>query len=157
MTAPRHMISIRPQVGLPAVTDWRNDAACRDLASACWDPWFPERSGESGDRARRRAAYADARAMCHRCPVKAECLADAIATGERDGMRGGLDPVERKALAAKEPLGGPACMDSPGNWTGLGRHRDAYERPCPACLTFRRDNDRARVARRAAERIEVAS
>jgi len=56
--------------------------------------WFPVRGGD----------YSRARAICRACPVRLECLSDAIATepgslDERHGMRGGLTPPQRHRLA----------------------------------------------------------
>jgi WhiB family transcriptional regulator, redox-sensing transcriptional regulator len=42
---------------------------------------------------------AEARRICVRCPVHAECLEYALAAGEEFGVWGGLDPHERKNLA----------------------------------------------------------
>ncbi|MFV2196000.1 WhiB family transcriptional regulator [Nocardiopsis sp. LOL_012] len=40
-----------------------------------------------------------ARAVCGRCPVRAACLADAIEQGDQFGIRGGLNPQERRRVA----------------------------------------------------------
>ena len=41
--------------------------------------------------------FAAAKAVCARCPVTAECLADEVAAyGIRSGIRGGLGAQERK-------------------------------------------------------------
>ena len=43
----------------------------------------------------------DARKICAECPVKGECLADALMTGDVEyGMRGGLTPRERMGILA---------------------------------------------------------
>ena len=39
-----------------------------------------------------------AKTFCARCPVTAQCLAHAMATGEQHGIWGGKDPDERRAL-----------------------------------------------------------
>lgn len=46
--------------------------------------------------------YNEAREICRRCPVKAECLADALARKERYGMWGELTPIERRRIERKE-------------------------------------------------------
>jgi WhiB family redox-sensing transcriptional regulator len=71
----------------PADDRWRQHAKCRDA-----DPemFFPEPS----DAAMARAAVA----VCRSCPVTEQCLADALHTGERDGIRGGLTPRQRRPL-----------------------------------------------------------
>ena len=70
----------------PATSSWLPRAAC---APADVDPaWFHPAPWESPSRARE---------VCGRCPVRAECLADALETRERFGIRGGLTPEERSA------------------------------------------------------------
>lgn len=63
--------------------DWRKMAACRGM-----DPelWFPLDDG------------APARAVCARCPVADDCLALALRLGLDDGIFGGLDADDRRAL-----------------------------------------------------------
>lgn len=69
--------------------DWMNAAACsgRDL-----DLFFPGR-GETGHR-----AVAEACAVCHGCPVEAQCLLGALERGERYGVWGGLSERNRRRL-----------------------------------------------------------
>lgn len=69
--------------------DWRHRAACRDE-----DPelFFP--IGESGPALRQAGA---ALAVCARCPVRSECLTDAIEKGDLYGVRGGLTERELRA------------------------------------------------------------
>jgi WhiB family redox-sensing transcriptional regulator len=70
----------------PATAEWLPLAAC---APADVDPaLFHPESWESPSRARE---------VCGRCPVRRECLADALETKERFGIRGGLTPEERSA------------------------------------------------------------
>lgn len=78
--------------------DWMRQAACADMNS---DLFFPQR-GASTDKAK---------AACRACPVRAECLAYAMNTGERFGIWGGLSERERRQLrrdrrrAARDPIG----------------------------------------------------
>lgn len=71
------------------MTGYRARAACRDA-----DPelFFPtdERPGSDGVLA--------AKAVCARCPVWAECLAESLDRRDRHGVFGGLAPDERRAL-----------------------------------------------------------
>ena len=70
--------------------DWRHKAECRNE-----DPelFFP--IGTSGPAL---LQIAEAKAVCHRCPVSAECLRWALAMGMTDGIWGGLTEDERRAL-----------------------------------------------------------
>jgi WhiB family redox-sensing transcriptional regulator len=69
--------------------NWRLAAACRGL-----DPklFFPERGEDAST----------AKAVCARCPVRAECLADGFA--EKSGIWGGTSERERRQLRRTRPL-----------------------------------------------------
>lgn len=68
---------------------WRDQAACIGTDPALW---FPEAE-------KSRVAYRLAGEICAVCPVKAECLEDALATFEVvHGFRAGLRPRQRKRL-----------------------------------------------------------
>lgn len=70
--------------------DWVQRARCRDE-----DPelFFP--IGTSGPAAEQ---IERAKAVCMQCPVRAECLEWALATGQDAGVWGGLSEEERRAL-----------------------------------------------------------
>ena len=70
--------------------DWRHRAACRDE-----DPelFFPV--GTSGPAL---LQIQEAKAVCARCPVNGECLNWALASGQADGVWGGMSEDERRAL-----------------------------------------------------------
>lgn len=71
---------------------WADEAACRDVDLAVFYP-------QPGYGAYRRAA-----ALCAACPVRRNCLAEALRTesvGHRFGMWGGLMPEQRAALALR--------------------------------------------------------
>lgn len=71
--------------------EWRAQAACVGFD----DDMFPDSNA---------AAIAYARQICAPCPVRAECLADAMATEgartarDRHGIRAGLTGSQRRAL-----------------------------------------------------------
>ncbi|MTD58412.1 WhiB family transcriptional regulator [Amycolatopsis pithecellobii] len=70
--------------------DWQEEAACRDE-----DPelFFPV--SERGPGARQ---VAQAKAVCARCPVRAECLQYALDAGLDHGIFGGTTDAERRKL-----------------------------------------------------------
>jgi len=71
-------------------SNWMKRAAC---APAYVDPeiFHPmDHDQETRQRARR---------VCARCPVKSECLEDAIATKDAFGIRGGMTAPQRARLA----------------------------------------------------------
>lgn len=70
-------------------TEWRLFAACKGFDP---DLWFPEK----GDN--RTAGIAIA--ICNDCPVTAACLRYALDANERDGIWGGLTPMDRRHVRA---------------------------------------------------------
>lgn len=78
--------------GRPA--DWRDAAACRTA-----DPelFFPR-----GEGAPNAAQIEGAKAVCSRCPVREECLAWAMKSGQLDGVWGGKTEKERANMRRKQ-------------------------------------------------------
>ena len=59
------------------------------------------------------AQIADAKLVCNRCPVTAECLSWALESGQDAGVWGGMSEDERRSLKrraarARHPGPGPA-------------------------------------------------
>ena len=110
---------------------WRDLAACRGMDTNLFYP----RRGDSVGMAR-------ARAVCASCPVRQECLDDALATespreggsAERAtvGVRGGLSARERIRLPRPRPVAVAAPI-SHGTTGGYRAHRRRREEPCQAC------------------------
>lgn len=69
--------------------EWHGRAACTAKDRAVFD-----KAGKSA------TAEAEAKAVCGRCPVRAECLYDALEHDARGGVWGGLTGAERRALPA---------------------------------------------------------
>lgn len=69
---------------------WRASAACRDE-----DPelFFPTGAGNTY-----WWQVQDAKRVCGRCPVTADCLQEALALNCDDGIWGGLEPQERSDI-----------------------------------------------------------
>jgi len=72
------------------MADWRDRAACRDE-----DPELFFAVGTSGPAL---LQITEAKAVCRRCPVSAECLSYALRMGCDDGVFGGMSADERRAL-----------------------------------------------------------
>lgn len=66
---------------------WRTGAACAGRATRDDDPWHTDTTDTTRE----------AVTICHQCPVRADCLTDALWRGEH-GIRGGLTRLERDAL-----------------------------------------------------------
>jgi WhiB family transcriptional regulator, redox-sensing transcriptional regulator len=69
---------------------WIHEAACREESP---ELFFPV--GSSGPALRQTA---EAKAVCRGCPVRSDCLAWALESGQDAGVWGGLSEVERRAL-----------------------------------------------------------
>jgi WhiB family transcriptional regulator, redox-sensing transcriptional regulator len=78
--------------------DWRAHAACKGI-----DPELFFSSEDLPDKRERIEREQAAKAICGHCSVRADCLAYAIAAGERYGIWGGLNPQERRAAARSRP------------------------------------------------------
>jgi WhiB family transcriptional regulator, redox-sensing transcriptional regulator len=99
----------RPAPGRQPVTDtqyagrgWRDRAACRDVDVDA-ELFFP--TAEAGPA--RDAQVAAAKAVCARCPVRAECLTEALLRIPH-GIAGGLTEHERRRLRRDHPRTGAA-------------------------------------------------
>jgi len=64
---------------------WRAHALCLEFPEVEWIPTDFDPATE-------------ARAICARCPVRAECLDHALRTNEQYGIWGGTNVQERRAL-----------------------------------------------------------
>ncbi len=79
---------------------WRGHAACRGADPELFFPAPPPAC--RGKAVREALALAEvstreAKAICARCPVRVECVRDAMESGEQ-GILGGLTDAEREAL-----------------------------------------------------------
>ncbi|MCU1601797.1 MAG: putative WhiB-family transcriptional regulator [Frankiales bacterium] len=76
--------------------DWQEQGACVTTDTELF--FHPD--NERGPR--REAREAEAKAVCARCPVLAQCRAYALATREPFGVWGGLSEPEREAIVARQ-------------------------------------------------------
>ena len=67
------------------IQPWYERAACLDKNADCF---FPEKGGSTRE----------AKRICSRCEVKADCLEFALGKDERFGIWGGLSERERRKL-----------------------------------------------------------
>jgi WhiB family redox-sensing transcriptional regulator len=108
------------------VTDkWWDRALCSG-ADPGW--FFP---GESEPN-----AYEMARQYCQRCPVRIECLKDAVEYGSGFGMWGGSTARDRQLATDFDDLivrSSPGHAEKPGTLTGYYRERAAGMKPCYDC------------------------
>lgn len=71
------------------MSDWRDRAACRDVDPELFFP--PSEIGPGADQ------IVEAKAVCRRCPVVAECLSQAMGEGQNHGVWGAMSSHERRA------------------------------------------------------------
>jgi len=88
---------------------WRDQAACLEVVTAEYDPFF-------GDAAELQA---EAIAICEACPVRDACLTFAVRTGQQYGIWGGQtptdDPPPHRSRAGWTPSHRPSAdRSSPG-------------------------------------------
>jgi WhiB family redox-sensing transcriptional regulator len=91
------------------MSTWRDSAAC--LGSDTELFYLPDEGGRPPAN-RVRPPHPAAAAYCRTCPVKNECLEDALNTHDNHGVRGGLTAEQRtglrKRMRAKERAEGVA-------------------------------------------------
>lgn len=106
------------------MTGWMEAAACAGRDTSLW---FATSDSE---------ATAIAKLICGDCQVRDVCLDNALATGQHDGVLGGLAGPERRRLAKRRGI--------PAHGTISGYTNDGCR--CGTCLTERREYDRDRRA-----------
>jgi Transcription factor WhiB len=82
---------------------WRDLAACLDIVSADYDPFF-------ADSAELRA---EAIALCATCSVRDACLTFAVRTGQQYGIWGGQPERIVRRLIALDRAGRPRSRQAP--------------------------------------------
>jgi WhiB family redox-sensing transcriptional regulator len=84
-TVTQYLISLLDEVGAEKRPAWQDQALCKET-----DPeaFFPEKGGSTRE----------AKRICQRCDVRAECLEYALANRERFGIWGGMAERDRRAL-----------------------------------------------------------
>ncbi|MFC9497697.1 WhiB family transcriptional regulator [Streptomyces sp. NPDC056982] len=83
---------------VPAVNEapnWQTYGPCGTMP----DLFFP-----SGNSQQTHVETAQAKAVCHRCPVEQTCLEWALTTGQDYGIFGGKTAQERRLLHGRSPL-----------------------------------------------------
>jgi WhiB family redox-sensing transcriptional regulator len=76
---------------------WRDQAACLEVVSADYDPFFSDAA----------ELQAEAIAICATCPVRDACLTFAVRTGQQYGIWGGQPQQIIRRLIALERAGRP--------------------------------------------------
>lgn len=127
--------------------DWVADAACHNL-----DPrlFFLERQQRDS-----HAALAAAKAVCHSCPVREDCLVTAIKNREQYGIFGGLTVSERRRWAKSHPIRLRTCLECDTEFEPPIKPGSPITCCSEACATTRRARQQAEYVQR--RKIGVAS
>jgi WhiB family redox-sensing transcriptional regulator len=88
---------------MTAVQRWRDQAACVDVVTAEYDPFFTDAA----------ELQAEAIAICGTCPVRDACLTFAVRTGQQYGIWGGQPQQVIRSLIALERAGRPHGRRAP--------------------------------------------
>lgn len=122
---------------------WWERAACAGVNP---DVFHPSTSrGNRGVVDADLAAYA--LSFCAACEVRAECLADALATEGPDdalGIRGGMLPQDRRAATRRRRAAVAVC----GTDGGYAAHLRRREPTCQSCRDAHAERWRSRPPRR---------
>jgi WhiB family redox-sensing transcriptional regulator len=106
------------------VRSWRDLAACLDVVSADYDPFF-------ADSAELQAEAID---ICEACPVRDACLTFAVRTGQQYGIWGGQPQQIVRRLIAVDRAGRPQARRV------SARHPQASKTHCKRGHPFNPDN-----------------
>jgi WhiB family redox-sensing transcriptional regulator len=103
---------------------WRDQAACRDVVTADYDPFFADTV----------ELQAEAIAICESCQVRDACLTFAVRTGQQYGIWGGQPQQLIRSLIALERAGRPHSRRTPAN------HPQASKTHCKRGHRFTAEN-----------------
>jgi Transcription factor WhiB. len=106
-----------PDVGAPRDAYWGDSAACREVGDP--DLFFP--------RASATLQLQQAKTVCGPCPVRTECLQDALDQHVDYGVRGGLSEEERRAITGMPILAAPRA-ESPKRALAIAAAPEEYLR-----------------------------
>ena len=93
----------RDAYDMTEVRCWRDQAACLEVVSADYDPFFADSS----------ELQAEAIAICAACPVQDDCLMFAVRTGQQYGIWGGQPQQIVRRLIVLERAGRPQSPSTP--------------------------------------------
>jgi WhiB family transcriptional regulator, redox-sensing transcriptional regulator len=103
---------------------WRDQAACRDLVTAEYDPFFADAA----------ELQAEAVAICATCRVRDACLTFAVRTSQQYGIWGGQPQQIIRRLIALERAGRPHSHHAPAG------HPQASKTHCKRGHRFTAEN-----------------
>jgi hypothetical protein len=103
---------------------WRDQAACQEVVTADYDPFFADTAD----------LQAEAVVICEACPVRDACLTFAVRTGQQYGIWGGQPQRIIRRLITLERAGRPHSRQAPA------RHPQASKTHCKHGHPFTAEN-----------------
>jgi WhiB family transcriptional regulator, redox-sensing transcriptional regulator len=113
---------------------WRDLAACLNVVSANYDPFF-------ADAAELRA---EAIVICEACPVRDDCLTFAVRTGQQYGIWGGQPERIVRRLIAADRAGRPQARRVPAGHPQASKTHCKHGHPFNAENTYYTPDGRRR-------------
>jgi WhiB family redox-sensing transcriptional regulator len=113
---------------------WRDLAACLDVVSADYDPFFAD-SAE---------LQAEAIAICASCVVRDDCLTFAVRTGQQYGIWGGQPEGIVRRLIAADRAGRPQACRVPAGHPQASKTHCKHGHPYNAANTYYTPDGRRR-------------
>jgi WhiB family redox-sensing transcriptional regulator len=113
---------------------WRDRAACLDIVSADYDPFFAD-SAE---------LQAEAITICATCPVRDACLTFAVRTGQQYGIWGGQPQQIVRRLIAADRAGRPQHRQAPASHPQASKTHCKHGHPYNAANTYYTPDGRRR-------------
>ncbi len=120
------------------VVTWQERAACADVDV---ELFFPVKEADPA---------LEAKEVCARCPVLAECLDESLAKRHAYGVWGGLTERERRSLLRKTTGTGRTATETQHGTSAMYRkHYRNGEKPCEPCrVAYNRDHTAEQQDRR---------
>jgi WhiB family transcriptional regulator, redox-sensing transcriptional regulator len=113
---------------------WRDLAACLDVVSADYDPFFADA----------KDLQAEAIAICATCPVRDDCLTFAVRTGQQYGIWGGQPQQVIRRLIALERAGRPHSRQTATRHPQASKTQCKHGHPYNAANTYYTPDGRRR-------------
>jgi WhiB family transcriptional regulator, redox-sensing transcriptional regulator len=105
---------------------WREEAACREVVTADYDPFFADST----------QLQAEAIVLCEACPVRDDCLTFAVRTGQQYGIWGGQPQQIVRRLIAADRAGRPQARRVPASHAQASKTHRKHGHPFDADNTY---------------------
>jgi WhiB family transcriptional regulator, redox-sensing transcriptional regulator len=126
---------------------WRDQAACRAVVTANYDPFFADTA----------ELQLEAIAICATCPVRDDCLTFAVRTGQQYGVWGGQPEQTIRQLIALDRAGRPSGRRAPDGHPNARKIHCKRGHPFDAANTYYAPDGqrRCRTCMRAAQPVQA--